>query len=391
MEAAREGVAARGGLADPQVAAQDVADVAGATAALGMDAGVEGVDKNAQGSFASGSEDFAQEFGAIAGGETGAAVAGGEGVGEMPEKDEKEGRGGGESGGPRGLGQAGRDFGDGQEAAGEGEAVAEGFFGAVEEGVGEFAEKAAVDDEAAGPEAGEEEDGADGGESAPVAVLALREGGGIESATGVVEDFFGGAEERFGGEEGQGLAEGVEGEVEELAGAFAGDAQFEAGIAQLGFVEGRVGGGIAQAMMEVDDVGEARRQEEGEPFRQGQARRLALAGGAAPGGDAREQRAVIGVEGGARGRRFTEIAEPGESGGAEGGEDAGGQAAGRQGGVAEGFGSGKCRGLAHRFGAVEEATKASYSAGESSFFSTTSSRRVRPMARDSWTSCATRS
>ena len=87
----------------------------------------------------------------------------------------------------------------------------------------------------------------------------------------------------------QGLAQGIEGEAEELAGALAGDAELEAGVAQLGFVEGEGGGGFAQAEVQMDDVGEARRQEDAKPFGQGQARGAALAGGAAPGGDAAER------------------------------------------------------------------------------------------------------
>ena len=62
LQAAGEGEAAGGGLADERVALEDVAEEAAAAAAFGVEAGIEGVDEGAQGGLAGGGEDFAQEF-----------------------------------------------------------------------------------------------------------------------------------------------------------------------------------------------------------------------------------------------------------------------------------------------------------------------------------------
>ena len=193
-------------------------------------------------------------------------------------------------------------------------------------------------------------------------------------------------------EQGQRLPEGVEGEPEELPGAFAGDAELEAGVPQLGFVEGEGGGGIRQGVVEADDIGEARRQEEGEPVREVERRRAPFAGGAGVGGHARQERAIVGVELVAGRKRLAQVAEGREAAGAQGGENSRGQAAGLQGTMAKAVRVRKWnvrRG--HRFGAVEEASSASYSAAVSSFSARTRSRRDLPEARASCTSWATRS
>jgi hypothetical protein len=118
LEAAGEGVAAGGGLADAGVALEGIAEEAAAAAAFGLEAFVEGVDEGAQGGFAGVGEDFAEEFGGLAAGETGASIAGGEGIGHVAQQGEEQGFGGFHAGGAGGR-AGGGDVGHGQEALGE--------------------------------------------------------------------------------------------------------------------------------------------------------------------------------------------------------------------------------------------------------------------------------
>ena len=201
-----------------------------------------------------------------------------------------------------------------------------------------------------------------------------------------------GAVERLGGEQRQGLAQGTEGQAEKLPCALAGDAELEADVAQFGFVAGQGGGGIVQAVAQADGVGEARRKEEAQPFGEIQRRRLAIGRRGGVGGDAREQGAVVRVELGAGRQRRAQIAQSRATARPQHGQDARRQAAGRQGAVAKSVRARKWSApRGHRFGPVDEASSASYSAAVSSFFSSTSSLRVWPVARPSFTSWATRS
>ena len=132
----------------------------------------------------------------------------------MAKKEEEEGFGGGLAGEPDGGRQRSGEIRGGAESGDGGEAVAEGFFEAVEAGVGEFAEQVAIEDEAIRLQMGEQEEGADGGGSAPGRVVRRGQRGCIEGAAGGVEGGFGRAEEGFGGGEGEGLAEGGKGQLE---------------------------------------------------------------------------------------------------------------------------------------------------------------------------------
>ena len=270
--------------------------------------------------------------------------------------------------------------------------VAEGFFRALDEGGGEFAEDSAIQRQAARNEMRQQQKGAAGRGPAPGGVGAVAQRGGVQDAAFGMQRGARGAIERFGGEQRQGLAQGFKGEAEQLADAFAGDAQLEAGVAQLGFVQGQRGGGLIQAVVEMDGVGQPRGEEQGEPFDEIQRRGVAGHGGAGVGGHAREQRAVVGVELFAGGQWLAKVAERRQSAPAQDGEHAGRQAAGMQGAVAKSVRARKWSARrGHRFGPVEEASSASYSASESSFRARTISRRVWPEARASWTSWATRS
>ena len=391
LKAAGQRVASGGGPADKRIAVKNITNVTAAAAAFGINPCIEGLHQGAQRRFAGGGESFAQNFRAIAVGQAGPAVADGKGVRQMPQQDQEKWLDGGHAGRPRGLGQAGGDFGNRQQSAGQDETVAQGLFDTVEKRVGEFAEKSAVDHDASGQEPGQEQKGADGGSAAPGGVRAAGERSGIQRAAGGMQGFFRGVEKGFGGEKRQGLVQGAEGQGQQLAGALAGDAQLETGIAQLGFVKGEGGGGIVQTEVELQGIGQAGREKQGEPFREVQAGRSPFAGGAAPGGDAAEQGAVVGIERFAGRRRIAQIPESVRTVGAKGGHNARRQAAGREGGIAKSIESGRCRGRAHRFGAVAAASSFSYSAAVSSFFSSTSSLSVWPVARPSLTRAATRS
>ena len=145
-----------------------------------------------------------------------------------------------------------------------------------------------------------------------------------------MQDVFRGAEQGFGGEKRQGLLERVEGEPNELAGAFAGDAELEAGVAQGGFMQGKGGGRFLQGEVQSDRIGKARGQKEGEPLHEIQARGASAADRAAIGGHARQQGAIVGVEFFAGGEGTAQVAEGRGAAGAQFGEDARGQAAGLQ-------------------------------------------------------------
>ena len=150
-------------------------------------------------------------------------------------------------------------------------------------------------------------------------------------------------------------------------------------------------GRLVQAEVQADGVGQTRREEERQPFGNIQRGRMAVDRGGGVGGDAREQGAVVRVELGAGGQGRAQVAEGRAAAGPQHGQDAGGQAAGREGAVAEAVRARDWGRSRHRFGAVDEASSASYSAAVSHFFSSTRSLRVWPVARPSFTSWATRS
>lgn len=203
---------------------------------------------------------------------------------------------------------------------------------------------------------------------------------------------FEGAIDGFCGKEGEGISECSVSEAEQLASAFACHAEFEAGVAQGNLVLGEKSGWLLQAVVQLDGIGEAGGEKQGEPIAQGERRRLAIANGLHIGGDSREKGAIIGIEFFELGKGLAQVAQGGELVCEQKGNDAGGQSASVQRFLPKGVGIGEWRlGGSHRLGEVEEARRASYSSAVSRCFSRASSRKVLPEARDSFTSCATRS
>ena len=111
LESFGEGVAAGAGLADARIAPKDLADIAAAPPAFGVDALVEGRNEGPQRGFAPAGEDFAKQLGAVARGQAAAPVARGEGLGYVAQKRAEQRLGGRDAGRPRGFGEVGGDFG----------------------------------------------------------------------------------------------------------------------------------------------------------------------------------------------------------------------------------------------------------------------------------------